>query len=186
VPFTAVIDACVLVNAALRDTILRAAESEQFGLRIAFSEDILDEVHRTLTGALGIPVQSADRLVDTIRDAFDDALVEGYEALIPAMTNHPKDRHVLAAAVRTRGSVIVTANLSHFKSEACDPYDIEVRSPDDFLLTLWNINPIAMAALLKDQAADLHSPPMTTEELLTRLAQDAPRCIGAIRTSGAL
>jgi hypothetical protein len=33
--FIALVDSCVFIPAALRDTILRAAESEQFGLRIA-------------------------------------------------------------------------------------------------------------------------------------------------------
>jgi hypothetical protein len=35
-----------------------------------------------------------------MNEAFPDSQVTGYEALIVQMTNHPKDRHVLAAAVR--------------------------------------------------------------------------------------
>jgi predicted nucleic acid-binding protein len=34
--------------------------------------------------------------------------VTGYESLIGSMTNHPKDRHVLAAAVAGRADVLVT------------------------------------------------------------------------------
>src|SRR3712207_8129518 len=50
--------------------------------------------------------QQAQRLVDTLLARFPRALTTGYELLIPGMTNHPKDRHVLAAAVRAHAQVI--------------------------------------------------------------------------------
>ena len=37
---------------------------------------------------------------------------------IPAMTNHPKDRHVLAAAARAGAKVMVTYNLKDFPSSS--------------------------------------------------------------------
>ena len=44
--------------------------------------------------------------------AFPDALVENYESLIPGLTlPDEKDRHVLAAAIKTNSNVIVTNNL---------------------------------------------------------------------------
>jgi hypothetical protein len=46
-----------------------------------------------------------------IRRHFPEAWVEGHEDLISTMTNHPKDRHVLAAAVRCHAEVIVTHNI---------------------------------------------------------------------------
>ncbi|MGY4844783.1 hypothetical protein ACW9PK_08500 [Kocuria sp. MNB10] len=66
--------------------------------------------------------------------AIQAALVENYESLVPAMTNDPKDRHVLAAAVRSRAELIVTSNQKDFPATALKPYDVAVRSPDDFLL----------------------------------------------------
>lgn len=69
-----------------------------------------------------------------MRTAFPDARVTGYESLIPAMTNHPKDRHVLAAAARADAAVIVTANLKDFPAAALEPYQIDAVHPDDFLL----------------------------------------------------
>ena len=45
---------------------------------------------------------------------FPDARVTSYEELIGSMTNHPKDRHVLAAAVAGRADVLVTENLKDF------------------------------------------------------------------------
>ncbi|WP_298182736.1 hypothetical protein [Saccharomonospora sp.] len=67
--------------------------------------------------------------------ALLDAEVEGYKDLIDAMKCDKKDRHVLAAAVRGNASVLVTANLKDFPTEALEPYDIRALSPDEFLWT---------------------------------------------------
>jgi hypothetical protein len=37
-----------------------------------------------------------------MRDFFRDSSVKDYQPLVERMTNHPKDRHVLAAAVACR------------------------------------------------------------------------------------
>jgi hypothetical protein len=55
------------------------------------------------------------------------------------VTNHPKDRHVLAAAIRGRADVIVTSNIKDFTSEACEPYDVDVQTPDEFLSHQWEM-----------------------------------------------
>jgi hypothetical protein len=49
---------------------------------------------------------------------FPDARETSYEKLISSMTNHPKDRHVLAAAVAGRADVLVTENLKDFPPAA--------------------------------------------------------------------
>jgi hypothetical protein len=101
-PTSAVLDACVLFSAALRDTLLRAAVKRLY--RLHLTEEILDEVRRNLLKSGRIPDSGlADRLVEQIRRAFPGSMVEGYSALVSKMTNHPKDRHVLAAAVATGG-----------------------------------------------------------------------------------
>ncbi|MGH9073052.1 MAG: hypothetical protein ACRDZQ_02875 [Acidimicrobiales bacterium] len=65
--------------------------------------------------------------------AFPDALIEGYEPLVPIMTNHPKDRHVLAAAARGNAGLIVTENVKDFPESAFASYDIEVQTADELL-----------------------------------------------------
>lgn len=47
-----------------------------------------------------------------------DALVTGYEDLTEGLyLPDPDDRHVLAAAIRGRADVIITANLRHFPAK---------------------------------------------------------------------
>ena len=64
---------------------------------------------------------------------FPDARVTGYEKLIGSMTNHPKDRHVLAAAVAGRADVLVTENLKDFPPGSVAHLEITVAGQDDFL-----------------------------------------------------
>ena len=55
------------------------------------------------------------------------------------MTNHPKDRHVLAAAVAGRADTLVTENLKDFPPESAAPLGITVTGQDDFLLGLLEL-----------------------------------------------
>jgi hypothetical protein len=69
-----------------------------------------------------------------VRIAFPNAEIVGYEALIPALANDAKDRHVLAAAIRGSCPLIVTFNLKHFPAEALQPWGICASHPQDYLL----------------------------------------------------
>ena len=87
--YAAVLDACVLYPASLRDTLLRFAAAEFYDL--LWSDRILDEA-------------GARRLRDAMANTFDGAMVpaEAVAGLEDAMTNDPKDRHVLATAVASQ------------------------------------------------------------------------------------
>ncbi len=127
--YQVILDACVLVNAALRDTLLRLAEPPHLYLP-RWSRDIMLETKRTMETRLGLTTQQTAHLANELEIHFADAWVESYETLIPAMTNHPKDRHVLAAAVRCGAQVIVTFNLKDFPEDALTHWNVEAQSPN--------------------------------------------------------
>jgi predicted nucleic acid-binding protein len=131
VTFSVVLDTCVLYPAHLRDTLLRLAERGLF--RPLWSEHVLDELQRNLIES-GIPEASVATLLSELGRAFPDALVPGYASLIGAMKCDPKDRHVLAAAVRADAGAIVTFNTRDFPDDSLEEYQVEVIHPDDFLL----------------------------------------------------
>lgn len=172
--FVALLDANVLYPAYLRDALLRLAEAEVY--QVKWSREILDETSRNiLKNRPEMAAASVERLVRFMEEAFPDAMVEGHEPLIPAMTNDPKDRHVLAAAIRGRCDVIVTSNVGDFPPEACDPYDVDVQTPDEFLSYQWEMeDPDYLLAVLEAWAVNLKKPPLTLEELLTTLARVVP------------
>jgi predicted nucleic acid-binding protein len=171
--FGVVVDACVLYPAALRDTLLRAAAADLY--RLHWSDEILEEARRNLVENEAMPADRADRLVAAMVRAFPEARVVGFEALIPAMTNQAKDRHVLAAAVAAGAQVIVTSNLRHFPGRALAPFSVEAQSPDEFLASLADLAPRTMVRILREQAAALKNPPLTVEDVLDDVGLQAPR-----------
>jgi hypothetical protein len=70
-------------------------------------------------------------------------------------TNDPKDRHVVATAVRANGQVIVTSNLKDFPPSSLAEWGIEARHPDQFLVDLYGLDPETVASRLRDQAATI-------------------------------
>ncbi|MFF3854970.1 PIN domain-containing protein [Micromonospora sp. NPDC002575] len=165
----AVLDACVLVPSVLADTLLRCAEQELY--RPLWTRAILDEVRRNLPpSVLGV---KAERRVEVMREHFPNALVSGYERLVAEMTNDPKDRHVLAAAVAADADVIVTANLRDFPDHALAPYAIEALHPDDFLCMLLEDDPERITDVVVQQAEATGKggrPKLSVDDVLSGLA----------------
>ena len=90
-----VIDSCVIFPMPLCDTLLRAAEAELYCVH--FSQEILDGATRNLVHKKRMTELKAARFQEMIKNTFPEAMVEVPEELVAAMTNHPGDRHVLAA-----------------------------------------------------------------------------------------
>ena len=174
----AVLDACVLYPMYLRDTLLRAAEAGLYEAH--WSEDILGELRRNLVADI-LSDEQAQRLIGAMQAAFPEAHVADYTALVPAMRNQEKDRHVVAAAVRIGAQVIVTDNLRDFPPETLAPFGIAALSADAFLARLFVIDAEVMVALLGEQAASYRLPPRSPSEVLQRLAIFAPRFVELVR-----
>jgi len=173
---TVVLDACVLVPMPLADTLLRLAAGPRLYLP-KWSDQIMVEVTRTLQENFGLSPQKAMYRESEIRRHFPEAWIDGYEDLIPAMTNHPKDRHVLAAAVRAGVKVIVTYNLKDFPSSSLAPYAITVQGTSVFLNHLYDMAPSAVMQTLESQAAAISQP---MSYLLSRLRVNVPAFVAMI------
>ena len=58
------------------------------------------------------------RRIVNVNCAFPDAMVENYESLIDGLVlPDERDRHVLAAAIKTNANIIVTNNLKDFPTD---------------------------------------------------------------------
>jgi predicted nucleic acid-binding protein len=176
-PFGVVLDTCVLYPAYLRDTLLRLANAGLY--RPLWSREILAELRMNLEDRIG--EQRANDLVLRISHEFPDAMTEGYEPLVMAMRNHAKDRHVLAAAVRSDASAISTFNLDDFPSMATEPFGVDVMHPDDLLLDLLDLSPARCQTTLLRQVSGYREPSMG----LFGLADALERC-GCPRTADEL
>jgi predicted nucleic acid-binding protein len=147
-----VLDACVLIPMPLADTLLRLAAGPRLFLP-KWSDQIMVEVARTLRETFGLSAQKAMYRESEIRRHFPEAWIEDYEKLIPTMTNHPTDRHVLAAAAHAGAKVIVTYNIKDFPPSSLTPYSITVQGPSAFLKDLYIAAPAMVMQTLEGQAA---------------------------------
>jgi predicted nucleic acid-binding protein len=177
------LDANVLWSAAVRDTLLLAAEHDLF--RPAWSLQILEEMARSLKARRpDLDPARIDRTVEQMRRHFPEAVVAGYEDLVPAMRNHEGDRHVLAAAVRAGAAVLLTWNSTHFPRLACEPYGVRVLTPDEFLCDLWGTETAILARVLREQAGHLLNPQRTPIQVVQTLQRTLPRFAALVSASG--
>lgn len=90
-----------------------------------------------------------------------DCIVEGFEVLIDSLElPDPKDRHVLAAAIKGRAELIVTTNLRDFPANALSPWGIEAQHPDEFLAHQFHRSHAVFLGAVRTVRARLKNPPV--------------------------
>ena len=165
--YKVVLDACVLANHGICDLFLRLAERPRLYSPI-WSSEILDETTRTHVTKLNWPQDLADHWRNEVQRHFAEALVEDASCLEPVLINDVKDRHVLATAIRSGASTIVTFNLRDFSATALAPWEIQAVHPADYLITLYTIAPDVVVAKLGDMARARNLEPRLYLEKLGR------------------
>ena len=159
------------------DTLLRLAEPPAL-YEPRWSNEILVEVTRTLVGRFGKTPEKARYREAAMREFFPHAMVENYEHIAGAMRNHPKDRHVLAAAVASKADYVVTFNLKDFVSPSADIHTATAIGPSTFLEQLTAVDRAAVEQRLAGQARAIG---ITFDDLLDRLACSVPAFASHIR-----
>jgi predicted nucleic acid-binding protein len=139
--------------------------------RARWSDEIHAEWIRNLRiNRPDIPEEKHLKTRDLMNDNVRDALVSGYESLIPGLTlPDENDRHVLAVAICCQASVIVTFNLKDFPAEVLEPYGVEAQHPDDFIANLIDLYPAPIFAAVEKFRRRLKNPLMSFEEYLEML-----------------
>jgi len=112
VRFKVVLDTNVIYPIIIRDLLLWFAHYELFTPK--WSEHIFDE-WKSVMLRKGVDENAANSRIENMHLAFPDGLVKNYQSLIKTLNiPDPKDSHVLAAAIKTNASIIVTNNLKDF------------------------------------------------------------------------
>ena len=174
----AVLDACVLIPAALRDLLLSCADVGVF--RPIWQDEILDEVKRNGSRLLvkrnGLTEPAAlaavEYILSKMADAFPDATVDSslWVPLVPDMTCDRKDRHVLALAVGAAATHLVTHNMRDFPV-ASRPHGVAVVKPDRFMRDQLASRPDLVVEAVESMSRRLKKPkqsPVQLAELMTR------------------
>lgn len=168
--YTAILDACALYPAPLRDLFLGLARDGLFHAR--WTRRIEDEwVRNLLRQRPDLDAAMLSRTCELMVKAVPDSLVTGWEAIEPGLVGlpDPDDRHVLAVAICGHADAIVTFNLTDFPTSALGPFGIEAQHPDDFIVNQLELNPIAALKSIKAMRARLRRPPVSAADLATTL-----------------
>jgi hypothetical protein len=150
---------------------LRMAEKGAFWP--LWSDKVIDEARQALERIH--PAVDPNRFrsrFKSMNEAFDDALVSGWEPIAAGIDlPDPDDAHVVAAAVLGRADVIVTENARDFPVDILRPLGLEAVRLDAFLLDQFDLAPGAACRVVEEQAAAMKHPPVGTDLLLDRLAR---------------
>jgi predicted nucleic acid-binding protein len=172
-PITAVLDACVLYPAPLRDLLMYLAVKDVY--RPRWTDAIHEEwIRNLLENRPDLRRAQLERTRDLMNRHARDAMVTRCEGLIEALSlPDPEDRHVLAAAIHAGAEVIVTFNLADFPASALAVHGIEGRHPDAFCCGLLDTALDAFLEAVRLQWLSLKDPP-----------RDVPEFLGTLRTIG--
>ncbi|MGH9496772.1 MAG: PIN domain-containing protein [Candidatus Sulfotelmatobacter sp.] len=154
--YSAVLDACVLVPAALCDLLLRLAEEPAL-YRPLWSEHILAEMTRAMEAKLNRTAQESAHRRQAMTKAFPEAMVIVPQSLARSPDGVPDaaDRPVLAVAIVAHANVVVTQNVKHFPKDCLDEYGILCHTADDFLIHQYHLRGQLVLDKLDDQAAGI-------------------------------
>ena len=166
---TALLDANVLYPAPLRDYLLYLASLGVY--EPVWTTVLQDEWIRNLLKARpDIDKAALEATRRSMDKAFPGSNTTGYESLIEILSlPDPDDRHVLAAAIKAKAQVIVTANLKDFPVSALIPYAIRAEHPDAFVSECIDRDRPKAIKAFANQVKALKKPPLPVETVLKNL-----------------
>jgi predicted nucleic acid-binding protein len=170
--FTAFYDANVLYGSALRNLLMHLALTGLF--RARWSAGVHEEwMTALLRNRPDLSREKLERTRTLMDKHAEDALVTGYEDLIEGLhLPDLDDRHVLAAAIRGRADVIVTANVKDFPAEVLSQFEIDAQHPDEFIVHLLDLSPGSVLAATQRHRESLKNPRKTAVEYLEMLERE--------------
>lgn len=166
----AVLDACVLYSAPLRDLFMHLT------VRLLFQPKWTERIHtewieKVLEHRPDLERSRLERTRELMDRWARDWHVPEHDALISTLSlPDPDDRHVLAAAIAAGAPLIVTFDLSHFPEAVLTPHGIRAQHPDEFACDLLEEDPEAFLTAARSHRASLKLPAMPPERYLATLS----------------
>jgi hypothetical protein len=167
----AVLDACVLYPAPLRDLLLSLAGEGLY--RPKWSAEIQEEwLRNLLVNRPDLTEAQLSATVQAMNRAFPDAVrwriinrIDPGHMRCPTLTT---DTWWLRPSA-PRQDVIVTYNLKDFPDSVTKEFDVKVQHPDIFISNVFDLNPDKASDAFRKQVKRLRNPPRTFAEVLDTL-----------------
>lgn len=145
-----------------------------------WTNEIHDEwIRNVLINRPDLKRKQLERVRNLMNTHVMNCLVNGYGHLIPSLKLPDEhDRHVLAAAISAKASIIITYNLRDFPNKSLDKYKLMAMHPDEFLTQLIDYYPDTTCAAIKALRMGLKKPPTNIEQYLAILEkQSLPKTV---------
>lgn len=162
----AFLDANVIRGQLTNDLLLTLAERDVFDPR--WSPEVLDEMRRNRPP--GVAEKNIDRRIAAMNEYFPRAMTTGYQPLMPEMQADAKDKHVLAAAVKSRSDVLVTDNVKDFNPPTAGVHAMRVERLSEFLSRKLEENPDRVRSALQGMVERNKREPRTMPALIDKMA----------------
>jgi predicted nucleic acid-binding protein len=176
-----VLDACVLYPAPIRDLLLHLAAEDLYSPR--WSKSIHEEwIRNLLANRPDLKKSKLQRTQKLMDDAFPEAVVRNYSGLEKKLTlPDADDNHVLAVAIKSQATTIVTFNLKDFPAKYLAPHHVKAVHPDRFILDLIRTDEQKARKAFQKQTAILTNPPMIETQVLNILGERLPSSADALK-----
>lgn len=164
VRFTCVLDTNVIYPIEIRDLLFWFAHFDLFTPK--WSRHIFKEWEKVMREK-GVPEPQIELRINKANQAFPDAMVTNYEALVENLDLPDKDdRHVLAAAIKTNANIIVTNNLKDFPDRELSKYGLSAKCADDFLTDIIDLDAYQALQAFKQLVLNRTNPDLDEYEVL--------------------
>lgn len=167
-PERAFLDANVIRGQQTTDVLLSLAAEGVYEPQ--WTQKVIDEMRRNRPP--GLSEGDIDRRIRTMNKAFPDAMVEEPpQELQDQMQADPKDKHVLAGAVHSQSTVLVTENLKDFDPPTSGPNAMRVENLNQFLIRKLEERPEQVQSSLQNMVSRYRREPKTMGALIDTLAE---------------
>lgn len=167
VRFTCVLDTNVIYPIEIRDLLFWFASFDLFTPK--WSQHIFDEWDEVMQRK-EIPEPERIKRISRANAAFPDALVMNYQPLIASLTlPDEKDRHVLAAAIRSNANLIVTNNTKDFPADYLASFGLTAKTVDDFVTDIIDLNHAIAVDAFRAMVMNRTNPALDEFQVLERL-----------------
>tara|TARA_R100001143_G_C3360981_1_gene135624 strand:- start:4318 stop:4875 length:558 start_codon:yes stop_codon:yes gene_type:complete len=175
-----VLDACILYPAPIRDLLLHLAAEDLYSPK--WSNRIHGEwVQNLLANRPDLKKSNLHRTQKLMDNAFPEAVVKNYSVLEQTLSlPDPDDNHVLAVAVKSLATKIITFNLKDFPAGKLSPYHIKAVHPDSFIVNLIQSDEEKVLKAFLNQVTNLKNPPMTKTEVLNVIKDRLPSTVNLL------
>ncbi len=166
VRFTCVLDTNVIYPIDIRDLLFWFASYDLFTPK--WSKQIFREWENVMKRK-GISEQEIRKRLSKAQLAFPDALVDNCEPLVNSLElPDEKDRHVLAAAIKTNANIIVTNNMKDFPKEYLASFGLTAKTADDFVSDTIDLNTNLALEAFRAMVLNRTNPNLDEFEILDR------------------